>query len=861
MLRHVRAWAASLSALALILPSVSPGAAFTTVTFTSTADFDAGKVDPGTEYITDQGIDAPFYSVLSQPSAMYFNGRTYVTYTSSGLYLPNVTYYDHASGSWATPVAARESNPNVGDGHSAPSMYITPDGYIHIFCCSHFSTIFHRRSAQPQDISSWVDMPNVTTLATYPSSFYYANRLYFLYRGGPSCCDSPVSWRWRYTTDGGATWTAPTEFINLGANATGIFRGLYVNHFTLSGSKLWYSFVHVNPDAITVGLRQDVYVAYWDLTTNKQHSVSGVDLGASVNLTEADTYAKAVDVPHVWFTSAKLYNSNPYVLYNEGNEDYYFSGLYNGTAKFVRWTGSAWTAPVNITTTDEASNYLNSIATGDLIEAFITASGNTGIIEGAPPGCLCEGWRYSGDLERWTWTPAGGWVFDQTIMTEARGNGPVNFPVVPQDYQTDLRLLFAQFGKDITIADSKVYAWGAGGILPNRLVPSGTWGVETVTDTVMPADAFRSASTISEKFSKNHTTPGSWKFNYYNTDPPDIVCSPAEVSGGKLRLGWAGSGAQGCFMESSWTTDAADWTLTFNSKITITVAAGGIDQFVYALSQPDRGDAVEGFQGTTNGVAFSLNPLATLLRWYTMEDGDLVLQGSAILNCVDVLCYYRIIHDQSSADYTFQTSFNGVSWTTHEVVAAPNQAKWYFIFGAGGAGADLDWDVAFDDWTLVGTVLDGFRTSGADWISPVQAFMTEVADTITVEYVNASAQGFIDSLAIVNSAGAVLWEYGIDTTIGTTVTVAIPHTFALDQALSVDWSVRVRLGSDGTYSAVVTLVTATTKLPLTIQDFELAALVTMVQSVVYVLLALIPFIIILWIILLIIDRMGKWLKW
>jgi hypothetical protein len=200
-----------------------------------------------------------------------------------------------------------------------------------------------------------------------------------------------------------------------------------------------------------------------------------------------------------------------------------------------------------------------------------------------------------------------------------------------------------------------------------------------------------------------------------------------------------------------------------------------------------------------------------------MEDGSLVLQGSATLNCVDVLCYYRIIHDQSSADYTFQTSFNGVSWTTHETVASANQAKWFFILGAGGAGTTVDWTAEFDDWALVASVADGYReTASWDTTEITSAYAGgEVVRNITVAYSGASSSAYIDSVSVVDvDDGEVLYEDGTNIISGSSKFYDLGSAYATETALiGHDFVVRVTLASAGNSSILITAVSLTTVRP------------------------------------------------
>src|SRR3989337_1925085 len=159
-----------LSGVVLVAP---PAAAVSTTTWTSTADFDAGtKGDPGPLWFAENGVDQPL-NWINSPAAVYDSGRTYVVWQGDSDFSPYITYYDHAAGTWATPVRIRNDNPLgvTSDGHGVPALTIGTDGRLHVFCCSHDTSMLYSRSTNPRDISSWTAMASPATFATYPHTF------------------------------------------------------------------------------------------------------------------------------------------------------------------------------------------------------------------------------------------------------------------------------------------------------------------------------------------------------------------------------------------------------------------------------------------------------------------------------------------------------------------------------------------------------------------------------------------------------------------------------------------------------------------------------------------------------------------
>src|SRR3989304_5094775 len=201
-----------LSGVVLVAP---PAAAVSTV-WTSTSDFDAGTKQDGTEFFTNVGVAQPMYSLISAPSTWYANGKTYVVFLGtasvpSSTYLVYITSYDHASGAWATPISIATGS-IVADDHSAPSLFIDPSGFLHVFYGAHDSSIEYIKSTNPYDTSSWTTMADPESgTATYPSPFSYSSNIWLRYReGGGSTFDD---WGYRTSADGGSTWSGFDLFL------------------------------------------------------------------------------------------------------------------------------------------------------------------------------------------------------------------------------------------------------------------------------------------------------------------------------------------------------------------------------------------------------------------------------------------------------------------------------------------------------------------------------------------------------------------------------------------------------------------------------------------------------------------------
>src|SRR3990167_5942512 len=258
-----------------------PASAATEYVWTTTADFDSGSSVQGTDYGVGIGYDQPIFGYISKPSAIYSAARqrTYVGFQVFTTYLlAYMTYFDHVTKAWATPVAVGPTYDPLVDGHGAPSIYIDGAGYLYSFWGSHATAQKLSKSVRPHDISAWTqlnDPCSAPCTSTYPSVFSYGGKIYFYHRqafaqGGP--------WRFHTSTNGGVTWTVGTDFLQFPG-----MDGAYFGGHIQEGSSLWYSFAKYQDSDAT---RRNVYTCRWDLTTDVQYGVDGTNLGATVNLTD-----------------------------------------------------------------------------------------------------------------------------------------------------------------------------------------------------------------------------------------------------------------------------------------------------------------------------------------------------------------------------------------------------------------------------------------------------------------------------------------------------------------------------------------------------------------------------------------------
>jgi hypothetical protein len=145
-----------------------------------------------------------------QSRAMFFSGRharTYVAYMDHH-FNARITCYDHESAEWAFPTrldtCIRDRYP---DGHNVPNLFVTQDGFLHVFYGAHNHSFQYARSREPENIEAWETGMRVGKKGTYP---YFARtrggELLVFYRYGPTGGYNNPFLAVQHSSDAGRTW-------------------------------------------------------------------------------------------------------------------------------------------------------------------------------------------------------------------------------------------------------------------------------------------------------------------------------------------------------------------------------------------------------------------------------------------------------------------------------------------------------------------------------------------------------------------------------------------------------------------------------------------------------------------------------
>jgi len=225
----------------------------------------------------------------------YHNGKTYVTLSATPLDDPYIWAYDHNNNAWLDPVKVGVNELPTADEHGNPSMIVDNDGYIHVWYGGHgtaTSSNVYARSANPEDISSWI-YPAFETDETYPSAFVSSNgSVSVAYRNGNHSMPGSDAWVIQTSTDNGLTWGNQRTLIQ---QALGSTRSDYYAKFSeVPGTNRIA--VGVGDEYLDGGnpsrhSTEDFYYFEYDLVADRFYNAAGDEFDFADGLSDADLNA------------------------------------------------------------------------------------------------------------------------------------------------------------------------------------------------------------------------------------------------------------------------------------------------------------------------------------------------------------------------------------------------------------------------------------------------------------------------------------------------------------------------------------------------------------------------------------------
>ncbi len=362
--------------------------------------------------------------------------RTYIVYADVNSDAM-ITYFDHATGTFAAPVNLGESAPRR-DPHCNPRLTIDADGYLYVFWGSHNSNQLMRRSVSPETIDSWDDTKMMLGRYTYPQVFLLGNTMYWFYRRWYD------TWVYRTSTDYQGDWTWSDEHVVIDEPGSQVPYPIFMR-----GDEPRTPRIHVAWNVYDGTLWRDVYYACSDDGGTTWKTRAGAPLSLPLSQNSADS-VYTFPYLHGWVDDLQLTSEHePVILFMEGDD-----GSVPNLVKIAKFQGGAWTTH---TVTDAAVSRYNlpamRVESAGLMRVYAPIGGDP---NGNIPGC------YGGEIREFTssdggdtWVNTRGLTHDSPylhchVMT-ARESDTYR-PVVNQELQ-----LVWSYG---LAGSAKVLAWG-----------------------------------------------------------------------------------------------------------------------------------------------------------------------------------------------------------------------------------------------------------------------------------------------------------------------------------------------------------------------------------------------------------------
>jgi len=377
------------------------------------------------------------------------NDRTYIVYNDVG-FDPNILYYDHTTGTLSSAVQIAESP--IDDHHSAASLLIDQNGYLHVFYGAHNSALKHAKSDNPEDISSWTVQADVDSEATYPIARVADDgTIYVFFRGRITGLDGRIE-SMRVSNDNGATWGPRKDIIDFSSDYNdGVYHGQVI-----LGSESPTQFIHIiwtwfDESAAT---RHNVYYAYSPDGGDTWYAKNGTDLGATITKDEADANCLVYDStgdPPIEYLDGNYVTAQAKDLRLDASNEPLILFSHSIAGGQLQWCFAKWNSETNswdvynITTTTVPLQWgsLDHISSND-IEAYLITGGTEAHVLGK-------------NLELWKSVDGGvSWSLAKTIV----GDVNCSNPQLVNNYSSDLKVVWSYGEFSATPTSGDIYAYG-----------------------------------------------------------------------------------------------------------------------------------------------------------------------------------------------------------------------------------------------------------------------------------------------------------------------------------------------------------------------------------------------------------------
>lgn len=371
---------------------------------------------------------SPFYASIISPTAYYYNGKTYVVFQTATDHDPYIDCYTHSTGAWTGAVKVADNPVGSDDSHGAPAVIVDNSGYIHVFFGSHVTAQKYSKSTNMEDISAWTAQTDMGTNCTYPNVIKDSSGTLWLFLR-----ETNSDIYYRKSTD----FTTRYEIIESDITEDRIYRGN--TEYDSTNGRIHMAWTH-NDLSEGAGTYLDIFHAYLKCSDGHMYSMGGTDLGTTISFSEAGTSCKVVD------TGTYVVNASPTTHLDSSGNPYIIYSVTTATGyehKFTRWTGSAWSSPVAITTSEGISSSDFIVNSSSDIDAYLI---------------IGQDGSWVGDLEHWSWNGSS-WSKDTTILAKTGAHYlGLAHPNVVVDGVSGLRVVFCELDTSNATKDLWIYA-------------------------------------------------------------------------------------------------------------------------------------------------------------------------------------------------------------------------------------------------------------------------------------------------------------------------------------------------------------------------------------------------------------------
>ncbi len=241
--------------------------------------------------------NATYQSRRTGGSALYdpVSDKTYVAWSGNGMDV-YVRAFSHADMSWDAAVKVADWDRPVANAyHDYTMLEMLPNGRLAVFVAQHTSSLTMFTAPTAHDAAgTWSRSVISTDKTTYPEPVVLGSDVYVFYSHNTDLSWPYRSYRYIKSGNNGATWSSPTTIIDTGRTPDR-FSEVYALSADRVDDRACFTWtlaggLHHNAQA------RDLYAACFDPQAGSMTTLTGQDLGATINAAE-HAIARVIDAP------------------------------------------------------------------------------------------------------------------------------------------------------------------------------------------------------------------------------------------------------------------------------------------------------------------------------------------------------------------------------------------------------------------------------------------------------------------------------------------------------------------------------------------------------------------------------------